>query len=78
MRASNLTRGAGIESPYAGARTVGLVRKLRERARKVRWMAAQMSRDEDRARLLQFAEEIEQRADALEHRLSSGEKDDGR
>ena len=44
------------------------VLELRERARKVRWMAAQLTDDRDRERLFKFAEDIEEKADALERK----------
>jgi hypothetical protein len=45
---------------------VSRILELREQARKVRWLAAQLTEDRDRERLLKFAEELEEQADALD------------
>jgi hypothetical protein len=50
--------------------------ELRERARKVRWLAAQLTDDRDRERLLKLAEEIEEKADALERDRQQGPEGD--
>jgi hypothetical protein len=40
--------------------------ELRERARRARWMASLLSSEQDRKRLLEYAEEVEAEADAIE------------
>jgi hypothetical protein len=49
--------------------------ELRERARRVRWMASQLSSDRDRKRLLEFAEQSEAEADALERQEKQSRPD---
>jgi hypothetical protein len=54
---------------------MGSVLELRERPRQVRWMASQLSSDRDRKRLLEFAEQIEADADALERQEKQSRPD---
>ena len=50
--------------------------ELRESARRARFLASQLSSDRDRKRLLEYAEQIEAEADALE-RQEKRPKEDG-
>jgi hypothetical protein len=63
-----------LRSQFEGV--VPTVFELRERARRARWLASQLSSDRDRKRLLKYAEEIEAEADALE-RQEKHPKEDG-
>jgi len=55
---------------------VPTVFELRESARRARFLASQLSSDRDRKRLLEYAEQIEAEADALE-RQEKRPKEDG-